>query len=230
LEELAMSNVQPLTEGESLAVGDQGEQVEALQQMLTSLALYQGQLDGYYGEQLEAAVRSFQNAFGHEEDGRIGAELWHEIEHHAQSSGHGQEDTPEQTSIQPGQLSEDGAWQWNGIDWVAAGSVDAGGQQEPAETAAIQVGQLSEDGHWRWDGIAWKEAGDPAQPAAAEPAAAEPAEPAGQGNGDSAAGAGQGANHPALEADPTADIPKLSQDDFHMAIADTMTVHAGENA
>ena len=219
-----MSNVQPLTDGESLAVGDQGEQVEALQRMLQQLALYQGQLDGNYGEQLETAVREFQSAYGHEADGRTGAETWHEIEHQAASAGYGAEEYVEQAAetaaIQVGQLSEDGAWQWNGTAWVAAGSVDAGGQEVPAETAAVQVGQLSEDGHWRWDGTAWKEAGDSTVPAQTEPAESA--------NGHGAEGSGDGANHPALEADPNADIPKLSQDDFHMAIADTMTVHGGE--
>jgi hypothetical protein len=161
------------------------------------------------------------------------AETWHEIEHQAASAGYGQEVAPaeqtvDQAAIQVGQLSEDGSWQWNGTDWVAAGTAGAGGPEAHAETAAIQVGQLSEDGHWQWDGIAWKAAGgDPAAPPAEQ--AGQP-EPAGQGNGHSAEGAGQGANHPALVADPSADIPKLSQDDFHMAIADTMTVHAGEEA
>jgi hypothetical protein len=223
-----MSNVQPLSQGESLAVGDQGDQVEELQRNLQHVGYYQGQLDGYYGELLEAAVKEFQRAAGHDDDGRTGAETWHEIEHQAASAGDGQEVAPAEqaadpSAIQVGQLSEDGSWQWNGTDWVAAGTADAG-----AQTAAVQVGQLSEDGHWQWDGTAWKAAGGDAAATPAEQAG-QP-EPAGQGNGHSAEGAGQGANHPALAADPSADIPKLSQDDFHMAIADTMTVHAGEEA
>lgn len=216
-----MSNVQPLTQGESLAVGDQSEQVEELQRKLQHIGYYQGQVDGYFGELLEAAVREFQRAVGHEEDGRAGAEVWHEAEHAAVSAGYGQavaeaEQVAEQAAIQVGQLSEDGAWKWDGTEWVAAA---AQAVETAAETAAIQVGQLSEDGHWRWDGTEWKAAGESETPAAEQPA---------QGDGAAGQSGGDGANHPALEADPNADIPKLSQDDFHVAIADSMTVHSDQ--
>lgn len=199
-----MSNVQPLSQGESLAVGDQSDQVEELQRKLQHIGYYQGQVDGYYGETLEAAVREFQRASGHEEDGRAGAEMWHEVEHQAASSGYGAQEYTEQSA-------------------------------ETAETAAIQVGQLSEDGAWQWNGTEWVAAGGDAQAPEVHtsPGGGEDSGHA-EGNGQAGEGAeqggGQGANHPALDADPSAEIPKLSQDDFHMAIADTMTVHAGENA
>ena len=227
-----MSNVQPLTQGESLAVGDQSDHVQELQQMLRHLGYYQGEVDAYYGEVLEQAVKAFQSAVGQVDDGRTGPEIWHEVAHAAASSGYGQalaeaEQVAEQAAIQIGQLSEDGAWQWNGTDWVAAGTADLAGHaaEAAADAVAIQVGQLSEDGHWQWNGSEWKAAGGDAQAPEVGHAAA-----AGEGAGHPAEGAGQGANHPALDADPNADIPKLTQDDFHMAIADTMTVHAGEEA
>jgi peptidoglycan hydrolase-like protein with peptidoglycan-binding domain len=200
-EERAMTNVQPLSEGESLAVGAEGDHVQALQEMLHHLGYYQGQVDAQYGEALEEAVKEFQRAVGQQDDGQTGMETWHEILHQVQAAS-GQDGTAEAGAIAVGQLSEDGAWQWNGSEWVAAGEHAA---HEAGDTAAIQVGQLSEDGAWVWDGTEWKAAGE-----------AEPAP--------------EGFNHPALAADPNAEIPKLSQEDFHAAIADTMTVHAGEEA
>ena len=200
-----MNDVEPLSDGQSLAVGAEGEHVQALQEMLQHLGYYQGQVDAQYGEVLAEAVKEFQRVVGHQDDGQTGVETWHEILHQVQAVTLGQEPAAEEAGIQVGQLSEDGAWKWSGTDWVAAAEQAV---HEVVDAVAIQVGQLSEDGHWRWDGTAWKEAGDAAEPAAA--------------------GAGEGATHPALEADPNADIPKLSQDDFHLAIADTMTVHGGE--
>ena len=190
-----MINVEPLSEGQSLAVGADGDHVQALQEMLQHLGYYQGQVDAYYGEALEEAVKEFQRSVGHQDDGQAGVETWHEILHQVQSML-GQEPAAEEGGIQVGQLSEDGAWQWNGTDWVAA-------VQQAAEAAAIQVGQLSEDGAWKWDGTEWKAAGE-----------AEPAP--------------EGFNHPALEANPNAEIPQLSQEDFHSFIDDAMTVHAGD--
>lgn len=59
--------------GRPLAKGDQNDHVHALQQLLGHLGLYQGEPDGYFGDALEDAVRQFQRAFGHDEDGPAGA-------------------------------------------------------------------------------------------------------------------------------------------------------------
>jgi len=169
-----MSNVEPLAAGESLAVGADGHHVQALQEMLQHLGYYQGQVDAYYGEVTEEAVRQFQRVIGHQDDGQTGTETWQEILHHVQSAVGGAEaaveEAVQQAAIQVGQLSEDGAWQWNGTDWVAAAAREA---HEALDTAAIQVGQLSEDGAWQWNGTEWKAAAGAEQPAEAESSGAE---------------------------------------------------------
>jgi peptidoglycan hydrolase-like protein with peptidoglycan-binding domain len=170
VEELAMTNVQPLSEGESLAVGADGDHVQALQEMLQHLGYYQGQVDAQYGPVLEEAVKEFQRAIGHQEDGQTGVETWHELLHQMQQTVGGAEGAAEEVGIQVGQLSEDGAWQWNGTEWVAAAAQEA---HEALDTAAIQVGQLSEDGAWQWDGTEWKAAGGAEQPAEAQSGGAE---------------------------------------------------------
>jgi peptidoglycan hydrolase-like protein with peptidoglycan-binding domain len=139
VEEQAMTHVEPLPEGESLAVGAEGEHVQALQEMLQHLGYYQGQIDAQYGEMVEGAVREFQRMVGHQEDGQAGTDTWHELLHQVQQVM-GSEEAPaeaaeeaveavEQAAIQVGQLSEDGAWQWDGTEWKAAG-----GTGQPAET------------------------------------------------------------------------------------------------
>lgn len=198
-----MTNVEPLAEGESLAVGADGDHVQALQEMLQHLGYYQGQVDAYYGEVTEQAVKQFQAVIGHQEDGQTGTDTWQEILHQVQSGLGGAEaaveQAVEQVAIQVGQLSEDGAWQWNGTEWVAAAAQAAeqavAGAAEAVEQAAIQVGQLSEDGAWRWDGTEWKDAAEAAQPAGAE--------------------GGGGAEHP-------------PQEEFHSAIVASINVQSGE--
>lgn len=197
-----MTNVEPLAQGESLAVGADGAHVQALQEMLQHLGYYQGQVDSYYGEVTEEAVRQFQRVIGHQDDGHTGTETWQEMLHHVQAAMGGAatavEEAVEQAAIQVGQLSEDGAWKWDGAEWVAAA---AQGAAEAVEQAAIQVGQLSEDGAWQWDGTDWKPAGGAEQPAET------------QSSG---------------EASQDTDMADLSQADFHSAILGSINVHAGE--
>jgi hypothetical protein len=60
-------------------------------------------------------------------------------------------------SHQPGQLSPDGQWRWDGSDWQAAdghGGSGSGGSAVGSE----HVGKLSDDGQWRWDGSDWQAA------------------------------------------------------------------------
>lgn len=169
-----MSSVEPLAAGESLAVGADGDHVQALQEMLQNLGYYQGHVDAHYGQVTEEAVKQFQRVIGHQDDGQTGTETWQEILHHVQSAVGGAEsaveEAVEQAAIQVGQLSEDGAWQWNGTDWVAAAAQEV---HEALDTAAVQVGQLSEDGAWQWDGSEWKAAAGAGQPAGAEGGDAE---------------------------------------------------------
>ena len=163
-----MTNVEPLSEGQSLAVGADGDHVQALQEMLQHLGYYQGQVDAYYGDVTEEAVKQFQRVIGHQDDGQTGTETWQEILHQMQAGLGGAEaaveEAVEQAAIQVGQLSEDGAWQWNGTEWVAA-AVQAA--EAAVEQAAIQVGQLSEDGAWQWDGTEWRAAAGAGQSAEA---------------------------------------------------------------
>lgn len=149
-----MSDVQPLTAGEQLAVGAESEQVQQLQRWLDHLGHYLGQIDGRYGDTTEAAVRQFQSSAGQAESGTVDEETWTLLGSHAQAAGYDQHTGVDQhTDV--GQLSEDGQWRWDGSDWVAA---QPDGEQAPT----VEVGQLSEDGHWQWDGTDW------VQPAEAE--------------------------------------------------------------
>lgn len=176
-----MSNVQPLTAGESLAAGAEGEQVEELQRRLQHLGHYQGAVDGRYGNTTEAAVRAYQSASGQTEDGTAGVETWTALDTDAQSAGYdgfggeaGAEpaDGEYAAELEVGTLSEDGQWQWDGTDWVAA-EAHAQDSSAASDAAAIEVGTLSDDGHWQWNGADWVAAGTQAQDATAGAAATD---------------------------------------------------------
>ena len=147
--------VPPLTAGESLAFGDDGEQVGELQRQLRYLGYYQGEVDERFTDDTQTAVLEFQRASGRAEDGRVEVELWEALDAEARSAGY-DSDVRQDEPAESGQLSEDGQWWWDGTEWQA---VDT---QEPA----IESGQLSEDGQWRWDGSEWRAAestGEPGQ-------------------------------------------------------------------
>jgi hypothetical protein len=57
---------------ESLTIGSQDAQVTALQERLTALGFYSGDITGYYGSQTEAAVVKYQNAHGFSATGSVG--------------------------------------------------------------------------------------------------------------------------------------------------------------
>ena len=128
--------------GRFLAKGDQNDHVYALQQLLGHLGLYQGEQDGYFGDALEDAVRQFQHAFGHDEDGQAGDELWHEIAHEAASQGYGQHH--EEEPAPAGQLSEDGAWRWDGTEWQPV-EAPAAPAEQPASVADKDMAVLTQD-------------------------------------------------------------------------------------
>jgi Putative peptidoglycan binding domain len=57
-----------------LARGDRGQEVETLQTALAALELYDGEVDGVYGEATQAAVMAFQQANDLTADGIVGAD------------------------------------------------------------------------------------------------------------------------------------------------------------
>lgn len=119
----------------NIAAGDSGEYVTLLQERLKQLGYYDDSVDGYYSPATETAVRWFQEAMGLDQDGQVQESTWQALEQQ-ESSGQAE------ASVETGQLSEDGQWQWDGAEWQA---VEV--QQAQAE--------LSEDGQWRWDGAQW---------------------------------------------------------------------------
>jgi hypothetical protein len=127
---------------------------------------------GSYDEEFDGALRSFQSDRGIYEEDRVGPQTWSalgvEDTFDNQSGGdHAEGDYSEVTEETPvGTLSEDGQWQWDGTQWVAAESPSSESSQEPV---------LSEDGQWQWDGAQWVPA-QSSQPAPA-PAAATAADP-----------------------------------------------------
>jgi hypothetical protein len=157
-----MAMVRPLTAGESLALGDDGEQVGELQRLLHHLGYYQGEVDERFDDATQTAVLEFQRAAGRELDGLVEVELWEALDAEARSAGY-DPDVRQDEPVESGQLSEDGRWWWDGAEWKA---VDT---QEPT----IEAGQLSEDGQWLWDGSEWRAAdsgGEAAQQAQETPA------------------------------------------------------------
>ena len=134
-----------------LQAGDSGEWVTHLQQRLHELSLYDGPIDGAYGEATDAAVQRLHEAAGIQHDGGVSAQTWQAIVEQEERAGIAtQEDygagdagVPE---LAVGQLSEDGQWTWDGSGWQAAAE----------EPAAASEGQLSDDGKWRWDGGQWQ--------------------------------------------------------------------------
>src|SRR5882757_1838219 len=152
-----------------LELGASGEFVVLMQVRLYSLQLFHEIPDGTYGSTTENAVRLLQSQVGQDNTGMVTRETWEALLHQEQQySIHYQFNSPydavdqllqdlqhpEQPSgafpllqPQPGQLSADGQWHWDGSQWLAAGGA---GQQQAAH--------LSEDGQWQWDGTDWQPA------------------------------------------------------------------------
>ena len=148
-----------------LAPGESGEHVTLLQERLRELGYYEGSVDGQFGQSTEDAVRRFQEAVYLEQDGHVGQRTWEAIEQQELLHGNGSHlrshDGAQQESTEVGQLSPDGQWWWDGVDWqVVSGHADA--EQGTAHDAGHQPGfaepQLSPDGQWQWDGTEWRPA------------------------------------------------------------------------
>jgi peptidoglycan hydrolase-like protein with peptidoglycan-binding domain len=137
-----MAMVSPLTTSESLATGDEGEQVGELQRRLRHLGYYEREIDQRYGEATELATREFQRASGVAEDGRVDAETWEALDREAQFAGYDPYagDDPyahhpavDSWSAEPGLVSDDGQWWWDGTQWAAVETT----------TASATVGETS---------------------------------------------------------------------------------------
>jgi putative peptidoglycan binding protein len=121
----------------------------------------QAEPTGTYDDEFDTAVRSFQSDRGIYEEDRVGPETWSALG--VEDTSEGGYSEAEETPV--GTLSEDGQWQWDGTQWVAAESQSPQSSQEPV---------LSADGLWQWDGTDWvpAQSEQPAQPAA--PTVADP--------------------------------------------------------
>jgi hypothetical protein len=153
-----------------LQLGDSGEGVVLLQVRLYGLGIYRNVPDGTFDMATENAVRELQSTLGLDNDGEVKRGTWeavleleqrysiqyqyqspydalsqinYDLQHPGQGAGGYGAD---------GQLSEDGQWQWDGQQWLAA----AGGAGQQA--GGGHAGQLSEDGLWQWDGQQWQAA------------------------------------------------------------------------
>jgi outer membrane protein OmpA-like peptidoglycan-associated protein len=133
----------------NIAVGDSGEYVVLLQERLRDMGYYDGYPDGRYEAATEAAVRLFQEAMGLESDGQVQEVTWQALEPQTFD-----DDSYPASQQDDRQLSEDGQWWWDGVEWRA---VDDQQQQiaEPAQATEEAESQLSPDGLWRWDGAQW---------------------------------------------------------------------------
>lgn len=58
--------------GNNLRIGSSGDDVKSLQTYLKGLGIYQGKVDGIFGPQTDAAVKSFQSSKGLTADGIVG--------------------------------------------------------------------------------------------------------------------------------------------------------------
>ncbi len=61
-----------ITNDNGLKLGSTGDQVKKLQQWLTENNFYNGEIDGNFGNDTEAAVKAFQKEVGLNEDGQVG--------------------------------------------------------------------------------------------------------------------------------------------------------------
>lgn len=151
-----MAVVSPLTAGEWLVVGDEGEQVGELQRQLQHLGYYEGEFDERYGDVTESAVREFQQVFSRTDDGRVDHETWESLDREAQFAGYDPYSVPDAVipdqSVEARQLSDDGEWWWDGTEWQA---VDEQAHDQTMAGQAEEPRQLSADGRWEWDGVDW---------------------------------------------------------------------------
>lgn len=145
------------------------EWVTHLQQRLQGLSIYDGSIDGYYGEDTDAAVRQLRVNAGVGDEEMVSAQTWQALAEQERMAGidaYGEQDAGQDIGAVDvdrsenlvGQVSEDGQWRWDGSEWQPA----AAEQPDVVEGSgnATEAGVLSEDGQWRWDGSQWQPAHD----------------------------------------------------------------------
>jgi peptidoglycan hydrolase-like protein with peptidoglycan-binding domain len=143
-----------------LTPGDTGETVLRLQTRLQALGLFDGALDGAFGEATKAAVTQLQEHHGVHVSGDVGDETWAALARAEQSAGvHNPFAKPaggpsaDSSATPVGALSEDQQWRWDGEGWQPnedrVGAVDKHADHGGG-------GQVSADGQWLWDGNQWQ--------------------------------------------------------------------------
>jgi peptidoglycan hydrolase-like protein with peptidoglycan-binding domain len=139
-----------------LSSGDSGEPVLQLQTRLQALNLFDGPIDGDYGETTRDAVLKLQEEAGVDATGRVDEQTWRalaDVERRAGVANPYAEDAGGDVTGTPvGTLSEDQHWRWDGEQWQA--------NEEPPRVEPrggdTGGGQLSADGQWLWDGNQWQ--------------------------------------------------------------------------
>lgn len=75
---------------------------------------------GLYDEEFAAAVTAFQAFHGITEENHVGPYTWAALGVEDAGSEHSETEQHSEASVQTGQLSEDGQWQWDGSQWAPA--------------------------------------------------------------------------------------------------------------
>jgi peptidoglycan hydrolase-like protein with peptidoglycan-binding domain len=125
-----------------LQPGDENEHVLALQLRLQALQLFDGPLDGRFGDETTRAVQRLQEQYGVPATGVVDAGTWGAL-----PAVTGGPDAAVTTPI--GTLSEDLQWQWDGDAWQPS-------EQVAAPAVAEGGAHVSADGQWVWDGNQWQ--------------------------------------------------------------------------
>jgi peptidoglycan hydrolase-like protein with peptidoglycan-binding domain len=93
----------------------------------------QAEPTGLYDDEFTAGLAAFQADHGISEEDQVGPYTWAAL---------GIEDTEAEGEeaeypVQPGDLSEDGQWRWNGEEWVAAAAEPAAGGGNPEDAVEV---------------------------------------------------------------------------------------------
>jgi peptidoglycan hydrolase-like protein with peptidoglycan-binding domain len=131
----------------ALAFGDAGDPVLQLQKRLQALGLFDGSLDGAFGDDTKAAVMRMQHEHGVPANGDVGDETWTALARAEHEAG------PDPSATPVGTLSEDQQWRWDGDRWQS--NEDRADGADPRHDQHA-TGHVSADGQWLWDGNQWQ--------------------------------------------------------------------------
>jgi peptidoglycan hydrolase-like protein with peptidoglycan-binding domain len=146
---------------DTLQAGDSGPEVEQLQTQLLNLG-YQVEVNSQYDEATTEAVRLYQQQNTLQETGIADLDTQNYVETHAnQNSNQGYEEpaAAAEPELAAGEMSPDGAYQWDGQQWQPVNQSEEPASAEGADGGS-QVGQLSPDGAYQWDGQQWAPVGE----------------------------------------------------------------------